>query len=62
MYCCNNFSGKYWAVVDPKLYGLPEDSDYRFPDYRGTTVLRVCPGDYDLPYPKSKKKYVQQSV
>jgi hypothetical protein len=31
MYCNNNFSGKYWAIVDPKIIrttrgsGLPRD-------------------------------------
>jgi hypothetical protein len=26
--CGNNFSGKYWAVVGPKLSGPPEDPGY----------------------------------
>jgi hypothetical protein len=26
--CCKNFSGKYWAVVGPKLSGTPEVPDY----------------------------------
>jgi hypothetical protein len=31
---CNNFSGKYRAIVCPKLSGPPKDLDYT-----GTTVL-----------------------
>jgi hypothetical protein len=38
MYCINNYNGKYWAIFGPKLPGLSGVSDYRGPDYRGTTV------------------------
>ena len=38
MYCNNNFSGKYWAIFDPELFGPPENPDKQGPDYRGTTV------------------------
>ena len=34
----NNFCGKCWAIVDPKLTGPIEDPCYRGPDYRVTTV------------------------
>jgi hypothetical protein len=39
IYCNNNFNGKYWAIVGPKLSGPPVDADYQGPDYQGTTVL-----------------------
>jgi hypothetical protein len=36
MHCNNNnFNGKYWAIVSPKLSGPPGD-----PDYRGTNVYK----------------------
>ena len=34
----NNFCGKYWAIVVPKLSGPIEDPDYQGLDYKGTTV------------------------
>jgi hypothetical protein len=35
MQCNNNFTGKYLAIIGPKLYEPPGD-----PDYRGTTVYK----------------------
>jgi hypothetical protein len=35
----NNFSGNYWVIFYPKLFGATEDPDYRGPDYRGTTIF-----------------------
>jgi hypothetical protein len=38
MYCNNDFSGKYWAIFDPELFGPPDNPDEQDPDYRGTIV------------------------
>ena len=35
MQCNNNFTGKYLAIIGPKLSGPPGD-----PDYRGTIVYK----------------------
>ena len=37
MYCNNNFSGKCWAIIAPKLSESPRNPKYRSLDYRGTT-------------------------
>jgi hypothetical protein len=44
MYCINHFNGKYWAIFGPKFPRLSGVSDYRGPDYRGTTVTTVHHG------------------
>jgi hypothetical protein len=35
MYCSNNFYGKYWVILCPKLTGPPGD-----PGYQGFAVIK----------------------
>ena len=35
----NNNNGKYWAIIGPKLYGPPEDPEYRRTAVFSTTLL-----------------------
>jgi len=44
IYCNNNVSGKYWAVISPKLYRPTED-----PEYQGASVSPY-PLDYLIRY------------
>jgi len=38
MYWNNDFNGKYYVAVGPKLSRPPGDRDYGSPDYQGTSL------------------------
>jgi len=41
MYYSNNFNGKYWAIVGPKIVRTTQGSRLPGPHYRRTTVLLI---------------------
>jgi len=44
MYYINNFNGKYWAIVGPKIVRTTQGSRLQFPHYRRITVLLIQTG------------------